>query len=90
MAFGIYITARLNKYWWKYKHSRSYRIMLLDIGHVSQTLLLSCTAAQLKTWQTGAFLDSEIEQLLGIDGYNESVILYVGAGHGSNDAFLVE
>ncbi|NNM60156.1 MAG: SagB/ThcOx family dehydrogenase [Legionellales bacterium] len=87
MAFGIYITARLDKYWWKYEHSRSYRIMLLDIGHVSQTFLLSATAAGLNTWMTGAFNDSEIEQFLGINGYNESVILYVGAGYGNSLVF---
>lgn len=83
MAFGIYITVRLDKYWWKYKHSRSYRIMLLDVGHISQTFLLAATALGLDTWITGAFEDSAIEDLLSLDQDTESVILYVGAGHGS-------
>lgn len=50
MAFGIYLTSRLEKIWWKYKHSRSYRTMLLDIGHVSQTFLTSSTALGMQTW----------------------------------------
>lgn len=82
MAFGIYITARLDKYWWKYKHSRSYRAMLLDIGHVSQTFILAATALGLDTWITGAFEDSAIEDMLNVDGDTETVILYVGAGYG--------
>lgn len=86
MAFGIYITSRLEKLWWKYKHSRAYRVALLDLGHVSQTFLLSATAVGLKTWITGSFADSEIDNFLGIDGHKESVILYVGAGEGTGQA----
>lgn len=86
MAFGIYITSRLEKLWWKYKHSRAYRVALLDLGHVSQTFLLSSTALGLKTWVTSAFADSEIEDFLAVDGHRESVILFVGAGHGTGQA----
>jgi len=86
MAFGVYITSRLEKIWWKYKHSRSYRAMLLDIGHVSQTFLTCSTAAGMHTWLTGAFHDIEVENFLDIDGNKESVILFVGAGKGTNQA----
>ncbi len=87
LAFGIYITARLDKYWWKYTHSRTYRVMLLDMGHVSQTCLLAATALGIDTWITGAFNDTRVEDFLGIDGYKESVMLFVGGGHGDNMAF---
>lgn len=87
LALGIYITARLDKYWWKYKHSRTYRAMLLDIGHVSQTCLLVATALGLQTWISAFFEDTLIEEFLGIDGYTESIIEYVGIGHGDNQAF---
>jgi SagB-type dehydrogenase family enzyme len=87
MAFGVYLTARLDKYSWKYQHSRTYRVMLLDMGHVSQTFILTATAAGFNTWITGVFKDTETESFLGIDGYQESVMLYVGAGHGSGAAF---
>lgn len=79
LAFGIYITARLEKYWWKYTHSRTYRIMLLDIGHVSQTALLAATALGLNTWITGAFDDANVETFLNVDGYTESVMLFIRA-----------
>ncbi len=86
MAFGIYITSRFEKLWWKYKHSRAYRAMLLDIGHVSQTFLLCSTALGMQTWMTGAFHDTQVEDFLNIDVNTESVILFVGAGKGTNQA----
>ena len=85
-AFGIFITARFDKTWWKYSHSRAYRVVLLDIGHVSQTFLLCATALGLNTWLTAAFKDDELHRLLGIDGINEGAIFYVAAGKGSNKA----
>lgn len=87
LSFGVYLTARLDKYWWKYPHSRSYRTMLLDIGHSSQTFLLCATALGLNTWLTAAFKDSEVESFLSINGYEESVMMYVGAGYGKPLAF---
>lgn len=86
MAFGIYITSRLDRIWWKYKHSRAYKGMLLDIGHLSQTFLLSSTALGLQTWLTGAFFDSQVEEFLTIDGKIETIILFVGAGKGNNQS----
>lgn len=86
MAFGIYISSRFDKIWWKYKHSKAYKITMLDIGHVSQTFLLSATALGLNTWLTGAFKEDKIHEFLSIDGINESVVLFVGAGYGSGQA----
>lgn len=82
LAAGIYLTARFDKYWWKYPHSRSYRVMLMDMGHVSQHCLMCATALGLQTWQTGAFEDSAIEQFLQINSENEGVMLFLGVGHG--------
>lgn len=82
MAFGIFITARFDKAWWKYKHSRAYRNVLYDIGHVSQTSLLTATALGLETWITGAFHDGVVEQFLEVDGINEAALFFIGAGHG--------
>ncbi|MDX1901077.1 MAG: SagB/ThcOx family dehydrogenase [Gammaproteobacteria bacterium] len=92
LACGIYLTCRCDKLWWKYKHSRSLKAALLDIGHASQTFLLTATALQLKTWITAAFQDSIVSQLLQVDGTIESAFLFIGAGHGTNqplpEAFL--
>jgi len=87
LSFGVYITARFEKLWWKYKHSRAYSAALLDIGHVSQTFQLSATALGLNTWLTGHFFDNQVEEFLEIDGLNESAILFVGAGFGKGETF---
>ena len=83
MAFGVFVTARFDKAWWKYKHSRAYRNVLYDVGHVSQTFLLSATGLGLDTWLTGAFHDHAVESFLEIDGVKEGALLFLGAGHGN-------
>jgi SagB-type dehydrogenase family enzyme len=86
LACGIYLTCRFDKLWWKYKHSRSLKVALLDLGHASQTFLLSATALNLKTWMTAAFQDSIVNELIQVDGSIESAFLFIGLGHGTNQA----
>ncbi len=87
IAFGVFLTARFDKAWWKYKHSRAYRNVLYDIGHVSQTFQLTATALNLQTWLTGAFHDSAVNEFLKVDGQKESVLFFVGAGLGERRSF---
>lgn len=86
LACGFYLTCRLDKLWWKYKHSRSLKVALLDLGHASQTFLLSATALNLKTWITAAFQDNIVNELIQVDGTIESTFLFLGVGHGTNQA----
>lgn len=85
LAFGAFIASRFDKMWWKYGHSRAYRVSLLDIGHLSQTFQLTCSAAGLNTWLSAAFKDSEVEKALGIETLDEQVLLFVGAGYSNGD-----
>ncbi|ROS01088.1 SagB-type dehydrogenase family enzyme [Sinobacterium caligoides] len=87
ISFGVFLTAQLDRAAWKYKHSRAYRNVLLDAGHLSQSFQLTATAEGLNTWITGAFNDSRIEEVLDIDGINDAVIFYVAAGMGSSSTF---
>lgn len=87
LSFGIFLTGKMDLAAWKYKHSRAYRNVLLDTGHISQTFQLCATAQGLNTWITGAFNDSRIEEILNIDGMKESILFYVSAGVGSPVAF---
>lgn len=80
LSFGIFITARFDKSWWKYRHSRAYRNVLMDIGHVSQTFQLCATALNYQTWISGAFSDSAINTLLDLDTAKENTLFFVGAG----------
>lgn len=86
LGFAIFLVARFDKMWWKYPHSRSYRVALMDVGHLSQTFHLACTGYGLTSWLTGAFYDEEIARRLRLDPSREAVLLVVGAGKGSGRA----
>lgn len=84
IAVGIFLAARFDRTWWKYPHSKGYRVVLFDIGHASQTVILTATALGLNTWLTAAFADSRVEKLLHLCDTTESPLLFIGAGYGDN------
>jgi SagB-type dehydrogenase family enzyme len=55
---------------------RGYRFMLLEAGHVAQNVLLTAQAQGLAAVAIGGFVDSELDDVLGIDGVDE-VSLYL-------------
>jgi SagB-type dehydrogenase family enzyme len=83
LACGFYLTSRLDKLWWKYKHSKSFKVALLDLGHASQTFLLTATALGLQTWITAAFEEKRINDILQLENIKESPFLFLGAGYGT-------
>ena len=58
---------------WKYKQ-RAYRYVYLDCGHIAQNLALCASSLGLGSCQVGAFYDDEINNIVGLDGKEESVI----------------
>ncbi len=83
LAYGVFIVSRFQKMWWKYPHSRAYRVALLDIGCLVQTFQLVCTAQNIQSWPSGQFIDEEVDKLLRLDTACESTMFFVGAGLGS-------
>jgi SagB-type dehydrogenase family enzyme len=65
---------------WKYRQ-RAYRYVYLDAGIVGENLALSATAIGLGSCQVGAFFDDEVNQILDVDGVNESAIYLSVVGH---------
>ena len=90
IPFGIFLTSRLDKMWWKYRHSQAYRVSLLDIGHISQTIQLCATSLGFKTWLTAALTESKIEKLIKLDDLSEQVFLFIGAGHSKGETLCEE
>lgn len=86
LSCGFYLTSRLDKIWWKYKHSRALKPTLLDLGHVSQTFLLTATALNLQTWITAAFEEKEVDELLQLPSIKESPFVFLGVGYGTGQA----
>ena len=83
LSYGIFITSRFDKLWWKYPHSRAYRVALLDIGCLIQTFQLVSTAQGIQTWPTGYFIDQSINNLLNISSSRESAMFFLGGGRGN-------
>ena len=63
----------------KYGH-RGGRYILMDAAHICQNLLLAAEAIGRKSCPVGAFFDDELNQLLGLDDEEESVLYLAVVG----------
>jgi len=70
------LTAVIERSKWKYLQ-RCYRYLYLDAGHIGQNFYLAAEALGLGACTIGAIYDDELNNLLDIDGINETT-LYVG------------
>lgn len=86
LPLGVFLTCRFDKLWWKYEHSRAYRMAYVEVGHISQTFQLAATALGLATWLTGALTDERVEELLGLEDSAEQPLFFVGGGYGDGQA----
>lgn len=64
---------------WKYRQ-RAYRYIYLDAGHICQNLYLAAETLGLGVCAIGAFFDDDANEILGIDGVDETVIYMATAG----------
>ena len=58
---------------WKYGQ-RAYRYVYLDAGHIAENLALTATSLGLGSCQIGALFDDEVNEIIDVDGAEESVI----------------
>jgi len=73
-------TAVLERCKWKYKQ-RAFRYIYLDAGHISQTVAMAAVALGLGSCQIAALYDEEVNELLGVDGNEETAIYLTVVGH---------
>jgi SagB-type dehydrogenase family enzyme len=90
LPVGLYISARFDKLWWKYPHSRAYRMAYVEAGHIAQTFQLVATALGLSTWLTGALTDDQVETLLGLEDSAEQPLFFVGCGQSDGQVMCEE
>jgi SagB-type dehydrogenase family enzyme len=72
-------TAIFQRSKWKYLQ-RAYRYIYLDCGHIAQNLSLAVTALGLGGCHIAAFYDDKLNQLLTLDGQEESAIYLMSVG----------
>ena len=69
---------------WKYR-SRGYRYCFWDNGTVAANLLAGASSAGLSAKVANAFMDAQVDDLLGIDGVGEASTCLVTLGAGTDD-----
>lgn len=69
----VFVTAVFWRTRFKYG-LRGYRFALLEAGHVMQNVLLAATVLGVTAFPLGGFYDAAVEELLGVDGLDESVL----------------
>jgi SagB-type dehydrogenase family enzyme len=60
---------------------RSYRYGLLEVGHLGENAYLAATELGLGACGVGAFMDDQINAMLGVDGTEEAVVYMLALGH---------
>jgi SagB-type dehydrogenase family enzyme len=69
-------TALVARAKWKYGE-RAYRYIYMDAGHIGQNLYLAAAALNLGCCTIGAFFDDEVNNIIGVDGIEETAV-YMG------------
>lgn len=72
-------TAVFERSKWKYRQ-RAYRYVYLDAGHIAQNVALAAVALGLGSCQIAALYDREANELLGVDGVEESTVYMTTVG----------
>ncbi|WP_186647487.1 SagB/ThcOx family dehydrogenase [Fluviispira vulneris] len=89
-SINVFLTTRFELSAWKYPVSRTYRVSLIDLGHLSQTFNLLCIGLGINCWITGAFNDEKIHNLLKINPNNESALFFLAAGKSTGNSIPQE
>lgn len=76
----IFLTQILQRMRPKYQ-DRSYRYGLLEAGHIGENGYLAARSLGLGACGVGAFMDDQINEMLGVDGVEEAVVYMLAVGH---------
>lgn len=63
---------------------RAWRYVYLDAAHVAQNLLLAATALGLSACPIAALYDDEVNEILGVDGTEESILYMASVGRSAD------
>lgn len=75
------LAPRFHRNYWKYRnHPKAYRVCILDVGHLSQTLLLSATELGLGSYVTAAINEADLERAFGLTHWLDGPLAVCGIG----------
>lgn len=76
----IFLTQVIQRMRPKYQ-DRSYRYGLLEAGHIGENAYLAAVSQGLGACGVGAFMDDQINEMLGVDGVEEAAVYMLAVGH---------
>ncbi len=82
-AFAFVWTAIVARSKWKYRE-RAYRYIYMDAGHIGQNAYLAAEAMGMGCCTVGAFLDDEVNSIIGVDGKSEIAVYLCSIGKRQN------
>ncbi len=87
----IVLVARFGRTQWKYRnHAKAYRAVMLEAGHISQTIYLSAVEFGLGVFVTAAINEIDVEQAFGLDPRVESPLAICGIGRSAAEMATFE
>jgi putative peptide maturation dehydrogenase len=87
----VLLAPRYGRSFWKYRsHSKAYRAVILEAGHLSQTLYLSATEAGLGAYITCAINEVPLEQVFGLNPLSEGALAICGFGWRAEEMVTME
>ncbi|WP_043797711.1 putative peptide maturation dehydrogenase [Arenimonas composti] len=87
----VVMVARFDRLFWKYRrHTKAWRVVHLDVGHLSQTMYLSAAELGLGAFVTAAINDRAVDAALGLPPLREAAIAIVGFGARSAETTVME
>lgn len=87
----VVLAPRFRRSFWKYRnHAKAYRALVLDAGHLSQSLYLTATEHGLGAFITSAVNEKEIERVFGLDPLEEGPLAVCGFGWRGAEKVTVE
>ncbi len=87
----VVLAPRYDRSFWKYRsHAKGYRAIVLEAGHLSQTLYLAATDAGLGAFITCAINEIPLEEALGLDPVSNGILALCGFGWRADDMVTME
>ncbi|MBB6368755.1 putative peptide maturation dehydrogenase [Xanthomonas sacchari] len=87
----LILAPRYARSFWKYRlHSKAYRAVTLDVGHISQAIYSSATQLGLGAFVTSAINDVNVENAFGLDPLLEGPLAICGFGWRSKSMVTTE
>ena len=87
----VLLAARFQRNFWKYRnHSKAWRVIQLDAGHLSQNFYLSATEFGYGAFITGAINDDVAERAFELDGIEIGALAVCGLGRRAIELTTIE